>query len=382
MYLAAGFARADARSIAQPPSRFHVDSLPPNIVPNPFLSEEYLHQLLKKSVAAGASDIHLKVGQPPGARVRGTLVYFRLDRLTPEATTAVVGHLLSRRDPHLSLDRLTNYDCSYEMPGTARFRVNVYRQRGTLAIVMRVVPFQIPSLQDLSLPAVCQQFAEKERGLVLCVGAAGQGKSTTLAAMIDYLNHNAARHIITVEDPMEFLYADDRCAISQREIGLDTSSFAEALRAALRQDPDVIQVGEIRDSETMEIALKAAETGHLVLSTLHTPDVHRTVNRVISLVAGGSDDTRERFADALQGIVAQRLLPRADGAGVALATEILVGTGSVRETIKRPQGNPPLKEHMEQGASLYGMQTFEMSVSQLVREGIVEREVARGYLGF
>jgi twitching motility protein PilT len=360
-----------------------VDSLPADsFAPNPYQSEDYLHQLLKKAVTAGASDVHLKVGQPPGARVRGDIVYFRLDKLTPEATMAAAGHLLAHRDPHLSLDRLTNYDCSYEVIGVARFRVNVYRQRGSLAVVLRVVPFRIPTVEELLLPPVCRLLAEKERGLVLCVGAAGQGKSTTLAAMIDYLNHSVARHVITVEDPIEFLYDDDRCSISQREIGSDATSFAEALRAALRQDPDVIQVGEIRDRETMESALMAAETGHLVLSTLHTPDVIRTVNRVISLVEGGADDIRERFADALQGIIAQRILPKADGSGVVLATEVLVGTGSVRESLKRPQGNPPLKELMEQGESLYGMQTFEMSIRQLVREGLLDREVARGFLGF
>jgi twitching motility protein PilT len=359
-----------------------LDSLPVSFAQTPYQSEDYLHQLLRKAVAAGASDVHLKVGQPPGARVRGTIVYFRLDRLTPEATTAVVSHLVARREPQLSLDKLTNYDCSYEVPGTARFRVNIYRQRGTLAVVLRVVPYRIPTLDELGLPAICRQMAEKERGLVLCVGAAGQGKSTTLAAMIDYVNHSSSRHVITVEDPIEYLHEDDRSSICQREIGLDTASFAEALRAALRQDPDIIQVGEIRDRETMEIALMAAETGHLVLSTLHTPDVIRTVNRVISLVEGGADDIRERFADALQGIFAQRLLPRTDGAGLALAMEILVGTGSVRETLKRPQGNPPLKELMEQGASLYGMQTFEMSVRQLMHDGLVDREVGRAYLGF
>lgn len=345
---------------------------------NQFQSEEYLQQLLRKSVTAGASDVHLKVGQPPGCRVHGNLVYFRLDRLTPEATTAIAGHLLKGH----SLDQLHEHDCAYEVVGCSRFRVNVYRQRGTLAIVMRVVPYDIPKLQDLGLPAVCQQLAEKDRGLVLCVGAAGQGKTTTLAAMIDTMNHTTARHIVTVEDPIEYLYVDDRCSISQREIGLDTPSYAHALRSALRQDPDVIQVGEIRDSETMDIALKAAETGHLVLSTLHTPDVLRTMNRVTALAAGSSEDIRERLADALQGIIAQRLLPRADGTGVVLATEVLVCTGSVRETIKRPTGNPPLKELMEQGASLYGMQTFEMSIKQLVRDGLVDREQARSYLGF
>ena len=349
-----------------------------SIAPSQFHSEEYLQQLLRKSVAAGASDVHLKVGQPPGARVHGNLVYFRLDRLTPEATAAIAGHLLRGR----AVDPVREFDCAYEVPNCARFRVNVYRQRGTLAIVMRVVPYAIPRLEDLGVPAVCQQLAEKDRGLVLCVGAAGQGKTTTLAAMIDYMNRNSARHIVTVEDPIEYLYVDDRCSISQREIGLDTQSYADALRAALRQDPDVIQVGEIRDSETMDIALKAAETGHLVLSTLHTPDVQRTMNRVTALAAGSSDDIRDRLGDALQGIIAQRLLPRADGTGVVLATEVLVGTGSVRETLKRPTGNPPLKELMEQGASLYGMQTFEMCIKALVRDGIVDREQARAYLGF
>jgi twitching motility protein PilT len=358
----------DHLTSSQPPSQFH--------------SEEYLQQLLKKAVAAGASDVHLKVGQPPGARVRGNLVYFRLDKLTPESTTAIAARLLAGREPGHSLDRLREYDCAYEIAGCARFRVNIYRQRGTLAIVMRVVPFEIPKLEELGTPAVCQQLAEKDRGLVLCVGAAGQGKTTTLAAMIDYMNHSSARHVITVEDPIEYLYVDDRCSISQREIGLDTQNYAEAMRAALRQDPDVIQVGEIRDSDTMDIALKAAETGHLVLSTLHTPDVLRTMNRVTALAAGSTEDIRERLADALQGIIAQRLLPRQDGTGVVLASEVLIGTGSVRESIKRPQGNPPLKELMEQGASLYGMQTFEMCIKQLVRDGQVDREEARAYLGF
>jgi twitching motility protein PilT len=351
-------------------------------IPNPYTSEDYLQTLLKKAVAAGASDVHLKVGQPPGARVRGSLVYFRLDRLTADATFAAATHLVRSRDLGRGLDSVNEVDASYEVPDVARFRVNVYRQRGSLAIVLRVIPFKIPSIDDLGLPAVCRTLAEKDRGLVLCVGAAGNGKSTTLAAMIEHMNHNLSRHVITVEDPIEYIYQDDRCSVSQREIGIDTAGFADALRAALRQDPDVIQVGEIRDSETMDIALKAAETGHLVLSTLHTPDVLRTMNRVSALSTGSSEDVRERLADALQGIVAQRLLPRADATGVALAMEVLVGTGSVRETIKRPLGNPPLKELMEQGASMYGMQTFEMSIKQLLQDNIIERDIARQYLGF
>lgn len=359
-----------------------MQSLPPNQSQLPFQAEEYLQQLLKKAVAAGASDVHIKVGQPPGARVRGNLVYFRLDRLTPEATFSAARHLLANRMDADKLERLSEIDCSYEVPDCARFRVNVYRQRGSLAIVMRVVSFKIPTLEELGAPNICKTLAEKDRGLVLCVGAAGNGKSTTLAAMIDLMNHTSARHVVTIEDPIEYQHVDDRCAISQREIGQDTASFADALRAVLRQDPDVIQVGEIRDGESMAIALKAAETGHLVLSTLHTPDVVRTMNRVIALAEGTSENTRERLADALQGIVAQRLVPRADGTGVVLAAEVLVGTGSVRESIKRPQSNPPLKELMEQGASMYGMQTFEMSIRQLVRDGVVDREVARQHLSF
>jgi twitching motility protein PilT len=359
-----------------------VESLPSIPNGNPYLSEEFFQLLLRKAVAAGASDVHLKVGQPPGARVCGELVYFRVERLSSEATAAVAGHVLLGQRDAPALESLANYDGSYEVLGLARFRVNVYRQRGSLAVVMRVVPFRVPTLADLSAPPVCASLVERERGLVLCVGAAGQGKTTTASAMIDHLNHTAARHVITIEDPLEFIHEDDRCAISQREIGRDTPSFAAALRAALRQDPDVIFVGEIRDAETMETALRAAETGHLVLSTLHTPDVQRTVHRVISLVDVAGGDTRERLADALQGIVAQRLLPRADGAGLTLAAEVLVGTGSVRESIKRPQGNPPLKELMEQGGSMYGMQTFEMSIRELIRSGWVERDSARMHSTF
>jgi twitching motility protein PilT len=359
-----------------------VVSIQPGNNSNPYASEGYLLQLLQKAIAAGARDVHLKVGQPPGARVRGSLVFFRVDKVRPEDTEAVARHLI--RDPKVlaELATLREYDTSYAVPGVGRFRVNVYRQRASLAVVMRVIPQQVPSLEQLGAPAVCKVLAEKDRGLILCVGAAGNGKTSTLAAMLDHMNHTLPRHIVTIEDPIEYVYEDDRCSISQREIGYDTHSFASALRAALRQDPDVIQVGEIRDPETMEIALKAAETGHLVLSTLHTPDVARTMNRVIALSQGDPDDLRERLGDALQGVIAQRLLPRADGSGVALAAEVLVGTGSVRESIKRPLGNPPLKELMESGSEMYGMQTFEMAIKQLIREGVVEREVGRAAIGF
>lgn len=347
---------------------------------SPFQSEAYLHQLLQKAVASGASDVHLKVGRPPAARVRDELVFFRLEPLRPEDTECVARRLVS--PARADWQSLTEFDASYAVAGVGRFRVNVYRQRGSFAIVLRAIPFQVPTLETLGTPEVCRALAEKERGLVLCVGAAGNGKSTTMAAMIEHMNRTLSRHVITIEDPIEFLFTDQRCSISQREIGLDTPSFADALRAALRQDPDVIYVGEIRDADTMETALQAAETGHLVLSTLHTPDVFRTVHRVLALLAKTAEDSRERLGEVLQGVIAQRLLPRAEGAGLVLAAEVLVCTGSVRESLKRPMANPPLKELMEGGADMYGMQTFERHLKLLLRDGVISRETARAAMAF
>jgi twitching motility protein PilT len=349
---------------------------------SPYENEAFFHQLLAKAVSAGASDIHFKVGQPPGARVKGDMVYFRVDRVSPADSEAVARHLLSADGVKRDLDQLKEVDTAYSVAGLGRFRVNVYRQRGSFASVLRAIRAQIPTLEELGVASACRELSEKSRGLVLVVGAAGSGKSSTLAAMIGHLNANAALHIVTIEDPIEFLHEDDKSSVSQREVGFDTPTFASALRAALRQDPDVILVGEIRDAETMEIALMAAETGHLVLSTLHTPDVFRTVSRMLSLSAGDPKEVRERIADTLQGIVAQRLVPRRDGQGLVLASEVLVVTGTVRESLKRPEGNPPLKDLLEKGAHPYGMQTFEMHLKRLVAEGIIDREAARAATGF
>ncbi len=353
---------------------------------SPYASETFLVQLLGKAVAAKASDVHLKVGQPPGARVRGDIVYFRSDPLRPQDTEALARILVKRASVRDSLETLLEHDTAYEAPGVGRFRVNVYRQKGSLAIVMRAIPLSVPSFEDLGVPAAAVYLAERDRGLVLVVGAAGNGKSSTLAAMIAHLNHTQALHVVTIEDPVEFLHTDDKSSISQREVGIDTGSFADALRAALRQDPDVILVGEIRDEITLDIALKAAETGHLVLSTLHTPDVSRTVNRMLALAPknqpGSTDELRERIGDSLQGIIAQRLLPNRDGSGLCLAAEILVATGTVRESIKRPEANPALKELMEKGIHPYGMQTFEMHLKQLVQMGLLDKDVAKAAAGF
>ncbi len=352
------------------------------VAPSLFENEEFLKQLLAKAVEARASDVHLKPGRPPGARVAGEMVYFRAEKLTPQDSQAAVHHLIARAAPNADLSTLLEFDTSYALRGLGRFRVNVYRQRGSLAAVLRVVPTAIPTLEELGAAAVCSSLAEKSRGLVLVVGAAGQGKSSTLAAMIGHLNRTQALHIVTIEDPIEFLHSDDRSSISQREVGLDTKSFAAALRAALRQDPDVIMLGEIRDEETFEIVLMAAETGHLVFSTLHTPDVFRTVNRMLSLAKGEPREVRDRIGDALQGVVAQRLLPRKDGDGLILTSEVMIASGTVRETIKRPEGNPPLKDLIEKGAHPYGMQTFEMHIRQLVQQGLIDKDVARQAIGF
>ena len=342
-----------------------------------YANEEFLKQILSKALAANASDIHLKVGQPPGARVRGGIVYFRMEPIKP-ADTEAAATLILQGTSAPELARLTEFDTSYSIPGLGRFRVNVYRQRGTLGVVMRAIPLEIPTFEQLGTPPAAQLLAEKERGLVLVVGAAGNGKSSTLAAMVGHMNQSRPVHVVTIEDPIEFIHRDDKASISQREIGIDTPSFAIALRAALRQDPDVIQVGEIRDRETMDIALKAGETGHLVLTTLHTPDVARTINRMLALFDQAEPgELRERIADSLQGIIAQRLLPRKDGAGLVLATEVLVVTGTARETIRRPEGNPPLKEVMEKGVHPYGMHTFEMDLKRLVQQGLLDKDVAR-----
>ncbi len=351
-------------------------------MPTPFADEKFFLALLAKAVAGHASDVHVKVGQPPGARIRGDMIYFRTEKITAEDTEAVARIVLAGHDVVARLPELREFDTSYAAPGIGRFRVNVYRQRGSLAIVMRFIPTEIPAMETLGLPMpVTQELAERQNGMVLVVGAAGNGKSTSIASMVAHLNATQALHIVTVEDPIEFLHQDKLSSISQREVGLDTASFASALRAALRQDPDVIFVGEIRDEETMEIALKAAETGHLVMATLHTSDAVRTVNRMLALMRGDANENRVRIASCLQGIIAQRLLPRADAQGVVLASEVLVASQSIKESIRRPENNPPLKALMEKGTHPYGMRTFQMTITRLLEQGIVDDAVANEALG-
>jgi twitching motility protein PilT len=343
------------------------------IVPSPYADENFFRALIARAVAGKASDVHIKVGQPPGARIRGDMVYFRTERVQPEDTEAVARFVLANSPVVANLHDLKEHDTSYSAEGIGRFRVNVYRQRGSLAVVMRFIPTDVPSMESLGLPMpVARDLAEKENGMVLVVGAAGNGKSTSIASMIAHLNATRALHIVTVEDPIEFLHHDALSSISQREVGIDTTSFTSALRAALRQDPDVIFVGEIRDEETMEIALKAGETGHLVLATLHTSDAARTVNRMLAMMRGDPAENRIRIASSLQGIIAQRIVRRVDGEGVVLAAEVLVASHLVRDCIRRPESSPALKSLMEKGAHPYGMQTFQMAMARLVEQGLID----------
>ena len=351
-------------------------------MPSPYADEAFFRTLLAKAVSGKASDVHIKVGQPPGARIRGDMIYFRTEKITPEDTVAVARIVIMNPEVRAHLDELKEYDSSYPATGIGRFRVNVYRQRGSLAVVMRFIPSEIPTMESLGMPMpVTQELAERQNGMVLVVGAAGNGKSTSVASLVGHLNSTRALHIVTVEDPIEFIHRDQLSSISQREVGIDTASFAAALRAALRQDPDVIFVGEIRDEETMDIALKAAETGHLVLATLHTSDAARTVNRMLALMRGDANENRHRIASCLQGIIAQRLLPRANGDGVVLAAEVLVASHSVKETIRRPDNNPPLKTLMEKGTHPYGMQTFQMAIGRLLAEQRIDETTADEAIG-
>jgi twitching motility protein PilT len=342
------------------------------------MDEATLQTLLKKGQQYQASDILLKVGQPPAFRVSGDLHYLQGDKLTPQHTRDLAEVIIKKSRYKGTLDELQQFDTSYGVPGVGRYRVNVYRQRGTLAIALRSIPLTIPHLTDLGVPPVVETLSALERGMVLVVGAAGNGKSSTLAALIGLINEQKRVHIVTIEDPIEFIHADNLASVSQREVGEDTTDFASALRAALRQDPDVILVGEIRDEETMDIGLKAAETGHLVLSTLHTPDVSRTVGRILALSEKHDvQETRERLADNLKAIIAQRLIPAAEGRGLVLAAEILIVTATARESIRRPEGNPTLKEIMEKGVHPYQMQTFEMHLRDLVKAQKITVEDAR-----
>ena len=336
-----------------------------------------INELLKIAVVSGASDLHLKVGSYPMMRVNGVLVVSseakRLDRADTEA---MAGVLFSPE--HLEKFRKAQeVDLAYSVPGLGRFRCNVFQQRGTVGIVMRVIPTKIRSIDELGLPPVLKRIAQEERGLVLVTGTTGSGKSTTLAAMIDHINSMRSCHIMTVEDPIEYLHRDYQSIVNQREVAVDTRSFSQALRSALRQDPDVILVGEMRDFETVETALLAAETGHLVFSTLHTVDATETVNRIISVFPPHQQrQVRIQLASVLKAAVAQRLMPRADGLGRVPAVEVMVNTAFIRDCIVDKDKTALIHGAIASGTSQYGMQTFDQSIFALYQQGFVTLDEA------
>jgi twitching motility protein PilT len=332
-----------------------------------------------------ASDLHISVGSGFRYRVHGELIPVpRTESLSPgEVASIAAGILLAgrkctRENVIQFVENLTDYDCSYSIESLGRYRVNIYSQRRSLGLVLRHIPYALPTLDSLRIPPVVGEIAMAERGLVLVTGITGSGKSTTLAAMINLLNQKKYAKIVTIEDPIEFLYKDDKCCIAQRECGSDTASFAKALRAALRQDPDVILVGEMRDKETIDIAIKAAETGHLVMSTVHTTDAPRTISRILSVFEPSEQNaTRLRLSETLVGVISQRLLQKADKSGRVVACEIMRQTQTIQECISDPEKTAMIKEYIEKGREMYQMQTFDQHLTELYREGSISLETAK-----
>jgi twitching motility protein PilT len=351
-------------------------------VPNAF---ERFNQILKAMGEHRASDLHISVGSGFRYRVLGKLIPVPEtgDLTAGETASIAAGILLAGRKCNKGnvaqfIETLTDCDCSYSVPGYGRYRVNIACQRRSLSLVLRHIPSILPTIEALGLPAVLGQIALAERGLVLVTGITGSGKSTTLAAMINLINQTKQCKIITIEDPIEFLYNDGSCTITQRECGSDTENFAKALRAALRQDPDIILVGEMRDKETIDIAIKAAETGHLVLSTVHTTDAPKTISRILSVFEPAEQPaTRLRLSETLLAVISQRLLPRADGTGRVVACEIMRQTKSIQECIEEPAKTAMIKEFIEKGREIYGMQTFDQNLTELYNKQIITLETAK-----
>jgi twitching motility protein PilT len=332
---------------------------------------------LRYVVEREGSDLHIKVDSPPMARVHGALL--PLDGaapLTSEDTDFALEHILEDKALLAEFAKIGEADFSYELAGVSRFRVNAFRQRGYVSIACRAIPYQVRTINDLGLPDVIRALAEEPRGIILLTGTTGSGKSTTLAAMIDHINSTRARHIVTLEDPIEYLHRDKSAIINQREVGHDTESFARAMRRILRQDPDVILIGEMRDEETVRTALSAAETGHLVLSTLHTLDASETINRIIDFFPPHlQQQARVMLASTLRGAVGQRLVPRADGQGRVAVCEVMVVTGRVQDLILNPAETGRITEVIAEG-EYYGMQTFDQALLKHVMAGNIAEELA------
>lgn len=336
-----------------------------------------INELLKDAHAKGASDVHLKVGSYPILRIDGELSPMSAEkRLTQEDTLKMAFAVMSPAQREIFKKR-NDIDLAYSVPGLGRFRCNIFIQRGTIGLVFRVISMRIPTIEELFLPEIIKKISLEPRGLILVTGTTGSGKSTTLAAMIDNINTNKTEHIMTIEDPIEYLHRDKSSIVNQREIGNDTESFSKALRAALRQDPDVILVGEMRDFETIQTALTAAETGHLVLSTLHTIDATETINRVISVFPPYQHkQVRMQLASVIRSIISMRLVPRADGKGRVPAVEIMIATATIKDCILDPDKTKSITDVIAQGAIHYGMQTFDQSLFNLFKSEYITYEEA------
>jgi twitching motility protein PilT len=336
-----------------------------------------LNDILRIAVKGQASDIHLKAGLPPLFRVDGALVPLKDgERLQPDQLHNMLSTITTPGQKQ-HFDASHEVDLAYSIAGLGRFRVNAFMQRGTIGIVFRVIPFGVKTIEQLELPKVVERIAMENRGLILVTGTTGSGKSTTLAAMIDYINSNRTCHIITIEDPIEFLIRDKRSMVNQREVGVDTGSFAAALRGALRQDPDVILVGEMRDFETIQTALTAAETGHLVMSTLHTIDATETITRIVSVFPPHQQQQiRLQISSVVKGIISQRLVPKSDGRGRIPAVEVLVSTARIRECIGDKERQGEIHDAIAKGFTTYGMQTFDQSLMALIKKGMVSYDEA------
>src|SRR4051812_22852650 len=337
----------------------------------------HVNDLLKIAVDNGASDLHLKVGSAPMMRVRGTLVPATEEKKLDHEDVIAMSAAIMSTTQRQKFKESQEVDLAYSVAGLGRFRCNIFQQRGTVGLVLRVIPMRIKTIDELGLPAVLKHIAQEERGLVLVTGTTGSGKSTTLAGMIDHINRMRSAHVMTVEDPIEFLHKDDKSMVNQREVAVDTRSFAQALRSALRQDPDVILVGEMRDFETIETGLLAAETGHLVFSTLHTLDATETINRIIAVFPPHQQkQVRLQLASVLKAVVSQRLMPRVDGKGRVPAVEVMISTAFIRDCIVDKEKTHLIPGAIASGTSQYGMQSFDQSIFSLFSQNLVSYEEA------
>ncbi len=335
-------------------------------------------EIFKAAIERGASDIHMKSGDVVRARIHGALFPMTEQKLTHEQVRQIALKLIPHERDRQRIDDVLDYDCSWGLPGLGRFRVNILRQRGTFSIVMRVIPIEIPTFDDLRLPPVLEKIAGAERGLILVTGVTGSGKSSTMAAMIGHINRTRQRHIVTLENPIEFLHRDQSSSVTQRDIGTDTDSFSTGLRAALRQDPDVILIGEMRDKETIDTALKAAETGHLVISTVHTKNAAQTISRLVAVFEPSEQEMiRIRLAETLQAVISQRLLPRGDDRGRVVACEVMLVTGTIKDCIQDADRVEEVNDLIEEGRSHYGSQSFDQHLAELVQAGMVDFDTAK-----